>query len=103
VTLLPAWFPGASFKRHTLELKSVLKDMVEKPFQYALDRIVSTYLFGHAMLCLGAQSSGLSAPSMVSEGLARFQGDASFELAIKESSATAFGGWFYLYSSGKID
>ncbi|KAG1775192.1 cytochrome P450 [Suillus placidus] len=36
-------------------------------------------------------SSGLSAPSMVSEGLARFQGDASFELAIKESSATAFG------------
>ncbi|KAG0706675.1 cytochrome P450 [Suillus ampliporus] len=38
-------------------------------------------------------SSGLSAPSMVSEGLARFQGDASFELAVKESSATAFGGW----------
>lgn len=75
LTLLPAWFPGASFKRHTLELKGVLKDMVEKPFQYALDRI----------------SSGLSAPSMVSEGLARFQGDASFELAIKESSATAFG------------
>ncbi|KAG1843376.1 cytochrome P450 [Suillus subalutaceus] len=75
LTLIPAWFPGASFKRHALELKSVLKDMVEKPFQYALDRI----------------SSGLSGPSMVSEGLARFQGDASFELAIKESSATAFG------------
>ncbi|KAG0700273.1 cytochrome P450 [Suillus ampliporus] len=75
LTLIPAWFPGASFKRHALELKSVLNDMVEKPFEYALDRI----------------SSGLSASSMVSEGLARFQGDASFELAIKESSATAFG------------
>ncbi|KAG1804406.1 cytochrome P450 [Suillus subaureus] len=83
LTLIPAWFPGASFKRHALELKSVLKDMVEKPFQYALDRI----------------SSGLSGPSLVSEGLARFQGDALFELAIKESSATAFGGWFHLYSS----
>ncbi|KAG1727737.1 cytochrome P450 [Suillus lakei] len=75
LTLLPAWFPGASFKRHALELKSVIVDMVEKPFEYALDRI----------------SSGLSSPSLVSEGLARFQGDASFELAIKESSATAFG------------
>ncbi|KAG2117750.1 cytochrome P450 [Suillus clintonianus] len=75
LTLIPAWFPGASFKRHALELKSVLKDMVEKPFEYAIDRI----------------SSGLSSPSMVSEGLARFQGDPSFELAIKESSATAFG------------
>ncbi|KAG2336164.1 cytochrome P450, partial [Suillus weaverae] len=39
LTLIPAWFPGASFKCHTLELKSVLKDMVEKPFEYALDRI----------------------------------------------------------------
>ncbi|OJA18950.1 hypothetical protein AZE42_09771 [Rhizopogon vesiculosus] len=76
LTLLPAWFPGASFKRHALELKSVLTDMVEIPFEYALDKF----------------SSGLSATSMVSEGLARFQGDASFELAIKESSATAFGG-----------
>jgi hypothetical protein len=40
---------------------------------------------------------------MVSEGLARFQGDASFELAIKESSATAFGGEFSLPSSCNLD
>jgi hypothetical protein len=53
VTSIPAWFPGASFKRHALELKSVLKDMVETPFEYALDRIVSTYLLGRAMLYSG--------------------------------------------------
>jgi len=75
LTLLPTWFPGASFKRHAFRLKNVLNDMVEKPFEYALDRV----------------TSGLSATSMVSEGLARFQGDPTFELAIKESSATAFG------------
>lgn len=69
--------------------------MVEKPFEYALDRVVSAYLLGCATLDSGLQSSGLSATSMVSEGLARFQGDPTFELAIKESSATAFGGLFH--------
>jgi len=39
---------------------------------------------------------------MVSEGLARFKGDASYELAIKESSATAFGGLFRFSSSYNI-
>ncbi|OAX32691.1 cytochrome P450, partial [Rhizopogon vinicolor AM-OR11-026] len=68
-----------SFKRYALNMRSALTDMVEAPFEYALNRF----------------SSGLSAPSMVSEGLARFQGDASFELAIKESSATAFGASYF--------
>ncbi|KIK34619.1 hypothetical protein CY34DRAFT_785483, partial [Suillus luteus UH-Slu-Lm8-n1] len=53
LTSIPAWFPGASFKCHALELKSVLKDMIETPFEYALDRIVSTYHLRCAMLYSG--------------------------------------------------
>jgi hypothetical protein len=40
VKYIPDWFPGASFKLKLKIWRQELADMVNKPFEIALDRIV---------------------------------------------------------------
>ncbi|KAF8556227.1 cytochrome P450 [Imleria badia] len=76
---LPVWFPGATLKRMAIQAKSNLHEMMDVPFRYARDRVISC----------------VSGPCMVSESLKRFPESNSegFELALKSSSATAFMGY----------
>ncbi|KAH7925848.1 cytochrome P450 [Leucogyrophana mollusca] len=77
LTRLPAWFPGASFRRHALHCRKYIPDMVEKPFEHVKKNM----------------AAGTAGPSMVSESLKRIKPEDDFgqlERAIKESSATAF-------------
>ncbi|EGO23877.1 hypothetical protein SERLADRAFT_416180 [Serpula lacrymans var. lacrymans S7.9] len=72
---IPAWFPGASFKRKTLECQQLTVGVVKNPFQYTKQSIA-------------ASTAKLS---MVSDLLSRTeQGDYHQELAIKHASASAF-------------
>jgi hypothetical protein len=40
VKYVPAWFPGACFKKEASEAKKALKAFVETPFQFTTDEIV---------------------------------------------------------------
>ncbi|EGN98308.1 hypothetical protein SERLA73DRAFT_74531 [Serpula lacrymans var. lacrymans S7.3] len=72
---IPAWFPGASFKRLTLECQQLTVGVVEIPFQYTKQ----------------SMAAGTAKLSMVSDLLSRTeQGDCHRELAIKHASASAF-------------
>ncbi|KAH7925854.1 cytochrome P450 [Leucogyrophana mollusca] len=77
LTRLPPWFPGASFRRHALNCRSYISDMVEKPFEHVKKNM----------------AAGTAGPSMVSESLRKFEAEDDYglyEQAIKNSSATAF-------------
>ncbi|KAF9223710.1 cytochrome P450 [Gyrodon lividus] len=73
---LPTWFPGATLKRMAIQSKKNLHEMMNEPFRYARDRV---------MTCTSGQC-------MISESIKRFPESASegFEVALKSSSATAF-------------
>ncbi|KAF8121767.1 cytochrome P450 [Boletus edulis] len=73
---LPAWFPGATLKRMAIQAKSNLHEMMDVPFRYARDRVMSS----------------VSGRCMVSESLKRFpeSNTEGFQVALKSSSATAF-------------
>ena len=38
---VPAWFPGAGFKRYAISVKSQVVEQLERPFEYVLDKVVS--------------------------------------------------------------
>ncbi|KAF9243459.1 cytochrome P450 [Melanogaster broomeanus] len=82
---LPAWFPGATLKRMAVQSKKNLHEMMDVPFRYARDRVMS---------CTSGQC-------MVSESIRRFPESSSeaFEVALKSSSATAFIGQFHRTTS----
>ncbi|KIJ66911.1 hypothetical protein HYDPIDRAFT_85366 [Hydnomerulius pinastri MD-312] len=73
---LPPWLPGATLKRLAMQSKKNLHEMMEVPFRYAHDRVLSS----------------ISGRCMVSESMERFPESDSgdFEVALKASSATAF-------------
>ncbi|EGO23878.1 hypothetical protein SERLADRAFT_349822 [Serpula lacrymans var. lacrymans S7.9] len=74
---IPPWFPGAAFKRSALECQKLTVEMIEAPFEYTKQNI----------------SAGIAMPCMLSDLLGRMkEEDPSYELAIKNSSATAFSG-----------
>jgi hypothetical protein len=51
VKYIPAWFPGAGFKKDASEAKKTLNTFVETPFQFTMHEMV-----------------GLGFPDMISEG-----------------------------------
>ncbi|KAG1727741.1 cytochrome P450 [Suillus lakei] len=74
---LPSWFPGASFKRLAIQSQKNATAMVDIPFRYARERVMTA----------------TSNQCMISESFKRIEthGNADeFELALKSSSATAF-------------
>ncbi|KAI9566797.1 cytochrome P450 [Boletus coccyginus] len=76
---IPAWFPGASFKRTAVLSQKYADDMVETPFRFVQESL----------------AAGTAVPSMVSKSLSRIDGQHASEeyvRAIKESSVTAFAG-----------
>ncbi|KAH7920190.1 cytochrome P450 [Leucogyrophana mollusca] len=73
--LIPAWFPGASFKREALLCRKYVAEMVEVPFKYVLDKMA----MDGAVPCV--VSDALSAGDAI---------DANHLEAIKCTSATAF-------------
>ncbi|KAH7884390.1 cytochrome P450 [Phlebopus sp. FC_14] len=77
LTLLPEWFPGASFQRQGKFCRELIADVVEKPYEFVQKSI----------------AAGTAAPSMVFDALKKLSQDGTGQLekAIKESSATAFG------------
>jgi cytochrome P450 len=73
---LPSWFPGMSIKKIATQSQECVREWMNVPFQYVLDRM----------------AEGTTQPCMVSTALGRIAGkDTSDEIAIKESAATAFG------------
>ncbi|KAH7919739.1 cytochrome P450 [Leucogyrophana mollusca] len=73
---IPAWFPGASFKRNAAIVRKHISDMIEFPFKYVQDEM----------------ARGTATPSMVSDALEGFEkADDIDELeAMKGAFATAF-------------
>ncbi|KAH7930182.1 cytochrome P450 [Leucogyrophana mollusca] len=74
---IPAWFPGASLKRTALLSQKYAHEMIEAPFKYVQQ----------------SMASGTAAPSMVVDALKKITGNdpsGNVEMAIKESSVTAF-------------
>ncbi|KAG2359073.1 cytochrome P450 [Suillus spraguei] len=74
---LPSWFPGARFKRLSIQSQKNAAAMVDIPFHYARERAM-------------AETSNRC---MVSESLKRSEASGNadkFELALKSTSATAF-------------
>ncbi|KAG1842639.1 cytochrome P450 [Suillus subalutaceus] len=77
---LPSWFPGATFKRASLECLNAGHDVKEIPFQHVKERM----------------STGDAAPCFVTENLNRTRlsdkDDIVITTAIKETAAIAFAG-----------
>ncbi|KAG2117754.1 cytochrome P450 [Suillus clintonianus] len=83
---LPSWFPGANFKRLAVQSQKNATAMVDIPFRYARERVMTA----------------TSNPCMISESYKRIEthGNADeFELALKSSSATAFIGMLQFTAS----
>ncbi|OAX34801.1 cytochrome P450 [Rhizopogon vinicolor AM-OR11-026] len=74
---LPVWFPGASFKRASVECLQAGHDTKEVPFQYVTDRM----------------SDGQMPPCLVADTMNRMNGfeNKIIENAIKEAASLAFG------------
>ncbi|KAG2354666.1 cytochrome P450 [Suillus spraguei] len=79
---LPSWFPGATFKRASVECLIVAHDAKEIPFQYVKERM----------------STGDAVPCFVTETLNRMQrpneDDIVITTAAKEAAVIAFAGGF---------
>ncbi|KAG1842640.1 cytochrome P450 [Suillus subalutaceus] len=79
---LPSWFPGATFKRASVECLNAGHDVKEIPFQYVKERM----------------STGDAAPCFVTDTLNRtrlsVEDDIVITTAIKETAAVAFGAGF---------
>ncbi|KAG2154162.1 cytochrome P450 [Suillus bovinus] len=77
---LPNWFPGATFKRASLECLKAAHDIKEIPFQMVKERM----------------STGITAPCFVADALNRMSGldDAVITTAIKEAACVTFGASF---------
>ena len=39
---IPSWFPGAGFKRYSVEWKKLIEDFVNEPFEDCKQKIVSS-------------------------------------------------------------
>ncbi|KAH7907938.1 cytochrome P450 [Hygrophoropsis aurantiaca] len=75
---LPPWFPGATLKREAMLSRAYNNDLIEIPYQYVRS----------------SMAAGTAGSSMVADCIHRFTSNdetGTFEKAIKESSATAFG------------
>ncbi|KAH7908870.1 cytochrome P450 [Hygrophoropsis aurantiaca] len=71
---IPSWLPGSSFRQNVMLCRNRAKDMIEAPYKFV-------------------NFSDTSGPSMISDALRRDNhGGEEYKKAIKESSATAFGG-----------
>ncbi|OAX32553.1 cytochrome P450 [Rhizopogon vinicolor AM-OR11-026] len=75
---LPAWFPGARFKRASVECLQAGHDMKEIPFQHVTDRM----------------SNGQMPPCLVADTMNRMNGfeNKVIENAVKEAASFAFAG-----------
>ncbi|KAG0706386.1 cytochrome P450 [Suillus ampliporus] len=77
---LPSWFPGAGFKRASIECLKAGHDMKDIPFQYVAERT----------------STGDAVPCFVTETLTRMrlteEDDVVITAAVKEAAAIAFSG-----------
>jgi len=76
---LPSWFPGMSFKREMAVAREYSKQYLDRPFQYALQKVQSNSV----------------APSMVHDALREMEEkgispEKSWMVALKEASGTAF-------------
>ncbi|KAG1880062.1 cytochrome P450 [Suillus subluteus] len=79
---LPSWFPGATFKRASLECLEAGHDIKEIPFQMVEERM----------------SIGITAPCFVADTLSRMrlseEDDAVITAAVKETACMTFAGAF---------
>ena len=95
VLRLPSWFPGATFKRASVECLKAGHDVREIPFQDVKDRMVnhlSRSLSNH--LTNRKQSNGQVPPCLVADTMNRMNGfeNEVIETAIKEAAALTFAG-----------
>ena len=49
---VPAWFPGAGFKRKASHWSKVNADVVEKPFQFVAEQVVMSLSARYLHLCV---------------------------------------------------
>ncbi|KAG6369367.1 cytochrome P450 [Boletus reticuloceps] len=97
VLYLPSWFPGMSFKKEMEVARAYSKQYLERPFEYALQKMVMFILITHPPHASNDDvlQSGSVAPSMVHDGLRRMEDDSisvdeSFVQVLKEAAGTAF-------------
>jgi len=96
VKYVPAWFPGAGFKNKAREWYELRREMTERPYVNAKEKIVSLFLSRliprkHNKM----QRSGVYTPSLVSLALEKVDKSEDSELqeeAIKGAAATSYGG-----------
>lgn len=106
VLSLPSWVPGMGIHRKAAQSREWSKEWVDTPFEDVLVKMVSSIASSSTHLETLFQKEGKAGPSMVSDALNRMRADGSDEAAyllqaIKEASATAFGGedciWYGAY------
>lgn len=97
---VPAWVPGAGFKRKAQDWKKEVEDMVELPYKAAKEQIVSgASSLNSSVLIIFAppigQANGTAGPSYVSYHLDTInpsENNADFDRTIKETAGTIFSG-----------
>jgi hypothetical protein len=94
------WFPGCGFQRKANEWSQTLCEMVERPFSFVKQQIVS---LGNTLFALFiaqniGKASGTAEVSFSSSFLQRKELSAEEEFDLKWSAASLYSGVFPLYS-----
>ena len=97
---VPAWFPGAGFKRFAQECAATGRDLVNLPFKRSVENIVSTPCIYPCMSIqtLVVQATGKASPSFVQTALEDLaeNPDPQTEQDIKEVASIMYAGTFFL-------
>lgn len=93
---LPAWFPGAKFKRQAAEWKVAVDALFEKPFEIAKDSFVSVIsVYSHETGLITSQAKGNANTCLVStflkEALQGDEGD-KLENVVKNVAGISYAG-----------
>lgn len=94
---IPAWLPGASFKRKALEWRQMNQSMLNLPFDMVKQRMVSSPQSeaSRRWLRWSSQAVGTVVPCFVANELERLftsGGDMEEEKLIKDVAATVYAG-----------
>ena len=89
---MPAWFPGASFKKTAREWSDTLNNMADVPHAFVKEQMVSTIRSRARFVLTRLQANGTEVPSFTSELLRDEKLKEGQEFNIKWSAASLYAG-----------
>ena len=100
VTYIPAWFPGAGWKRTALDWRKDLNKMCDSPYEFTKTQLVRIS-FNYYLFCISnlhpcfIQRTGTADPSLVSLQMENY---ADREAIIKDAASSMYAGKYYAES-----